>query len=173
MQDEFAVALDLSWAEYFRLSLYSLLRTKIFRVLIVFVSCIALLTGLLGFLAPGKNEPDIFRAIVQVIGAPLILFLFFFICILLGSLFIVKFKPKFIRGISYRFTHWGMDRTGVNSEINIPWRNFRRLKETRSFFLIYVRENKIDTIHAIQKRKFVDSDQAEEFKRFVESNMPL
>jgi hypothetical protein len=101
---------------------------------------------------------------------PVFLFLFFVVFMFLGALFVVRFKPYIIRGITYRFTHWGMERISTRTEATIPWRDFRSLKETTSFYLLNVRENNTDNVHVIQKSKFANSEEAEEFKAFVTGN---
>jgi hypothetical protein len=54
-----------------------------------------------------------------------------------------------LRGITYKFTHWGVERSGIVSDASIPWRNFTRLKETKHFFLLYGYETKVETFEVI------------------------
>ena len=81
------------------------------------------------------------------------------------------------RGITYRFTHWGMERIGTKTEATIPWRDFQNLKETRSFFLLFVKEkvkeDRVSNIHVIQKRMFASPEDSREFQFFLDRNVPL
>jgi len=171
MQDTFTVAQDFSFAEYLRFSYYQLPRMKMVRRLFIFSTAIGLLSGLLGLFALGENEKLGVMLLVQSLMPPVFLFLFFFVFMFLGALFVVRFKPHIIRGITYRFTHWGMERIGTRTEATIPWRDFRSLKETASFYLLHVRENNTDNVHVIQKSKFANSEEAEQFKAFVTGNL--
>lgn len=173
MQDTFTIAQDLSFGEYFRISLNQLSKAKLIRRLFIFVTCIGLLAGLSGLLAPGNNESIGIGSLMQIFLVPLSFLLFFFVFLFLYSIFIVRFKPYIIRGITYRFTHWGMERIGTRTEATIPWRDFQKLIETRSFFFLYARENNLNNIHIIQKRMFADFEEAGKFKAFLERNLPL
>ena len=170
MQDTFTVAQDFSFAEYLRFSYYQLPRMKMVRRLFIFSTVIGLLSGLFALLAPGEHETTGVVTLLQSFLPPVFLFLFLVVFMFLGALFVVRFKPHIIRGITYRFTHWGMERIGTRTEATIPWRDFRSLKETTSFYLLHVRENNTDNVHVIQKSKFANSEEAERFKTFVTGN---
>ena len=171
MQDTFTVAQDLSFAEYLRFSLYQLPRTRIIRQLFIYVMILGLMAAVTGLLAPGQNEPSGFMVVLQFLLLPVFLVLLFFVYLLLAGIIIIRFKPHVIRGLTYRFTHWGMERIGVRTEATIPWRDFKSLKETKSFFLLNVWENNVANVHVIQKRMFANSQEAESFKAFVTENL--
>lgn len=173
MQDNYSVNQDLSLNEYFRFTLYLLPRTKIIKRLFIFLTILGLLSGLMGLLAPGENEKPDFIAFLPSLMAPVFLSAFFFVFSFLACVFIVKFKPHIIQGNTFQFTHWGMERTSSGQVAAIPWRDIQTLKETRSFFVFYVTENKIQNIHVIQKRMFTSSGDAERFREFVEGNLIL
>ncbi|HEX9513971.1 MAG TPA: YcxB family protein [Puia sp.] len=178
MRDTFTISHDFSFGEYFNLSLYQMFKTKMIRRLALFAIGIGLLAGLLGLWVPGNNETiKPFNLVGQFflpLAAMVVLFTLF---AFLTCLFIVRFKPHIIRGITYRFTHWGMERIGTKTEATIPWRDFQNLKETRSFFLLFVKEtvkeNRISNIHVIQKRMFTSPEDTREFQVFLDQNVPL
>jgi YcxB-like protein len=173
MQDSFTIAQDLTRAEYVRFSLYLLPRMKVIRRLFIFVACVSLVAGLLGVVVPGKNETITLLTIVRWFLPMVVLLLFFFIATLLGSLYVYRIRPHLVKGISYRFSTRGMERIGAKLEAVVPWIDFLRIKESDSFFIIYVRENKVENVHVIQKRMFASGEEAAEFKKLVERNMPL
>ncbi|HEV3411731.1 MAG TPA: YcxB family protein [Puia sp.] len=170
--DTYTVTTDLTWQECYRLVLYNLVRTKGIRVIFSFVTCIAVLDGVLNIAVPGKKGVNLLEALVPVVAAPLITFLFFSGFGLLSALYVSKYKSHLIRGITYKFTHWGMERSGPASEASIPWRNFTRLKETKHFFLLYGYENNVGTFEIIQKEKFTSVTEQEEFIQFIQRNLP-
>lgn len=180
MQTSFSIAQDLTQAEYTRFSLYLLFRMKMIRRLFVFIVCLTLLATLMGVVAPGKNEPPMMAG-VKVLLPPVIMAVIFIVSTLLSSIYIYRTRPHLVKGVSYRFSPKGMERIGgktgatiaASIEATVPWIDFLRIKENSSFFILYVRENKIENVHVIQKRMFGDAGKAEEFKKFVENNMPL
>jgi len=77
LQDTYTVTTDLTCQQYFRLLLYTFVRTKAIRVIFCFVACIAVLDGILKIAVPGKNGVNLSEALAPVILAPLVPFLFF------------------------------------------------------------------------------------------------
>jgi hypothetical protein len=105
MEDTFTVAQNLTFGEYFRFTLLQLLSTKIIKRLFMSVTVIGLLAGLSGLLTPGNNEAFSIVSLLKCLMPPVFLFLFFFIVLLLAGIFIVRFKPHIIRGITYLPIH--------------------------------------------------------------------
>ena len=174
MPESYRFTQSLSWTEYVRISLYMLMRHRLIRRLFIFVFIIALLNSLLTLGAHGEHEVvSAYSLLMPVIAGPLILAAFFFVMILLFSLFIVKFKPGLIRDIGFHFNHWGMERTAGNSEISVPWQHFEKMKETKSFIFLYSREKGVKHVFPIRKANFDSSLGLEEFKRFVDGKRPL
>jgi hypothetical protein len=180
MQTSFSISQDLTQAEYTRFSLYLLFRMKTIRRLFVFIICLTLLATLMGVVAPGKNETPMLAG-VKVLLPPVSMAVIFIVSTLLSSIYIYRTRPHLVKGVTYRFSPKGMERIGSKIEATvitrvaatIPWIDFLRIKESSSFFILHVRENKIENVHVIQKRMFGDAEKAEEFKKFVENNMPL
>ncbi len=177
MQDTFTVTQDFGFGEYLNFSLYLLPRTKMIRRLAIYLTCLGILVGLLSLPGAGSNKTIDLGVITQSFLPLAGLLLFFLLFYPLFVLYIVRFKPHIIRGITYRFTHWGMERIGTKTEATIPWRDFQKLKETKSFILLYVKEtvkeNKVDNIHVIQKRMFASPEAAREFQEFLNYRLPL
>jgi hypothetical protein len=173
MQDSITIAQDLTRAEYVRFSLYLLPKMKIVRRLFLFVTCVSLLAGLLGVAVPGRNEAITLLTVVRWFLPPVFMFLFFFVAVVLVSVYLYQAKPHLFKGVIYRFTPIGMERIGVKVEATIPWIDFLRIKESPSFYFIYVRENNVENVHVLQKRMFASREEAAEFKKLVERNMPL
>ena len=93
--------------------------------------------------------------------------------ILLFSLFVVKFKPWTIRGVIFKFTHWGMERISDKSESTIPWKNFKDLKESKNFIFLFAKEKSVENVFVVRKANFDNALSLEEFKRFVEGKLPI
>lgn len=172
MRDTYTINTDLTWKQYFGLVLYTLARTKAVRVIFSFVTCIALLDAVLTIAAPGKNGVNWPQTLAPILLAPLAIAVFFSGFALLSAWYISAYKAHLIRGFTYTFTHWGMERRGLVTEASIPWRNFTRIKETRNFFLLYVYETKVETFEIIQKEKFPTEAEQAEFKEFIQRNIP-
>jgi hypothetical protein len=173
MKDTYTIRTDLTWQEYYRLLLYTMARTKVIRVLFGFLTCIALLDGVLNIAVPGKNGVNFRDVLVPVLSLPLAPFLFFSGFGLLSALYVSKYKAHLITGINYTFTHWGMERTGHATDVSIPWRDFTRMKETKHFFLLYCFENKVATFEIIQKEKFGNAAERDEFRQFIQRNLSM
>ena len=171
MQDTYTLAVDFNLREYIQLSSVLLPRLKPIRRVFLFLICFGIIVGLLG--APGKNEKIGISTLLHFFIAPLVLLMLFVIGIVVSAIYVDRWKPQSIRGITYRFTHWGMEVRTADKEADIPWRDFQQVKETKAYFLLYVKEKNHDNVHVIQKRKFADSHEAAGFKAFVMRNLPI
>jgi len=164
MPDTFTIDHDLNYREYLRVIIYLVIRMKIMKkiFLLSFFGFLAIAIFILA-LYTAKNH-DWSVIVFQVIITPVMpvlslsVFLFFF-----STLFYL-FRPRLFRNITYRFTHWGMEKTGKGFEYSRPWRNFSEFRETKSFFLLYISPG---NAHIIQKRMFKNTGEAEALKNFV------
>jgi len=146
-------------------------RHKYVRRLIIFLTIIGILSAVTTALAHGEKETvTAFSLLLPVVGTPIIVCLFFVAITLTLSVYIVKFKPNVINGVTYKFTHWGMERIADKSESTIPWRDFQKIKELKSFYLLEFKEKGVDNAHAIKKANFGDVDEQNEFIDFIEQN---
>jgi YcxB-like protein len=177
MQDIYTVSYDLTWFEYFNLSIYTLAHAKAIRRIVIFVLVLSLLSTLLpillGSLAPGHSQAAGLQDYLTVILAPLSVCALFVAFALLVTAFISTFKPEIIRGHSYRFSPAGMEWITPSKQVMIPWSDFREIRESRSFFWLYVQQNNVQQVHAVQKRMFADEDSVRAFKVYVESHLNL
>ena len=145
-------------------SYYLAARIKIIKVLFFFALIIGPLTALLG-LVNVTQQPVIWYVILfDVIKFPLFIFLFFFVFISLGMTLMFLIRPDNYRNLTYRFTHWGMEKSGKNIEFTRPWSKFFALRESKHFLYLYISEN---DAHFIHKKVFENEQEIEEFKAFV------
>lgn len=148
-----------------------MVRHKYIRRLFIFLTIVGVLGVVTSILAPGeRNTNALVSYIMMMIGAPLIVFLFFTAFIFLFSLLIVKFKPHLVQGVTYKFTQWGIERSGQTSESTTPWRDFRNIKELKNFFILEFKEKGLDNAYAIKKGNFESKSDQIEFKDFIEYN---
>jgi len=173
MDRTFTVEQNLSWAELSQVSYFLAVRVKILRRLFISLPCLGLLSGLLGLSTPGKTADLNLLTVLQWLEPMFIFLLFFLVVIPLTAGYVVIFKPETVRGVVYRFTSTGIERSSAKLDIKIPWTSFKELKETKSFFFLYLKENSINNTFVIQKRMFADAQQAEEFRRWVDGNLEL
>jgi len=174
MKDTYTIAQNFSYGDYLNFSLYQLPRLRIMRRLIIYFIALGILGQLTSFLGPDHKFTFNWEFFIIPIASLSAFFLLFYP---LAALYVIHFRPHLFRGITYRFTHWGMERIGTTTEATVPWRDFRNLKETKSFYLIFVREtikeNVVNNIHVIQKRMFANIQDAQEFELFLDQNVPL
>jgi hypothetical protein len=157
MKDTYSFEQTFTGLQYVRLGLYTLSVNKYIRRLFIFIAIISISGAVLSFYAHGENEVvTTWSLISYAIGPPLSILLFFSVLVALVCLFMVKFKPDSINGVRYTFTHWGMERVARNGEITVPWRDFIRLKETKGFLFIYIKNDKLANAVTILKLNFKD-----------------
>ena len=77
-------------------------------------------------------------------------------------------RQNHLKNVTYKFTHWGMEKTGNGIEFTRPWRGFQKYIETKSFFLLYIADA---DAHFIQKRMFKNSEEIDEFRNFLDENI--
>ena len=174
MKDTYTIAQDFSYGDYLNFSLYQLPRLRMMRRLFIYFIALGILGQLSSFLGPAHKFTFSWGFFYIPVASLSVFFLLFYP---LAALYVIRVKPHLFRGITYRFTHWGMERIGATTEATVPWRDFRNLKETKSFYLLFVKEtvkeNKVDNIHVIQKRMFANTADAQEFQVFLDQNVPL
>ena len=174
MEESYSVTQDLSYLEYVGLALYMLPKNKMIRRLVIFISCISILGAALSLLAPAPREVvSVSSLLIQTAGPILIIILFFVVCILLLGAIVFIFKPDAIKGVTFTFTHWGMERVAAKSESSIPWKDFQDVKETKGFILLFVKEKNVNNSYAIRKASCKDQEYEDELARFIEKNRPL
>ncbi|MBS1934789.1 MAG: YcxB family protein [Bacteroidetes bacterium] len=69
--------------------------------------------------------------------------------------------------MTYEFTHWGITRNGEKTEFSKPWRDVKKIKETKSFILFIFHND----FHVIQKRMLKNPDELNAFKEYIKENI--
>jgi YcxB-like protein len=174
MQESFSVTQDLSYLEYVGLSLYMLPKNKLFKRLLIYVSCIGILGAVLSILgAGGKEVVSVTSVFLQLIGPPITIIIIFIVFALLFGLFIMTFKREVLKGVTFNFTHWGLERIAAKSTASVPWKDFQDAKETKNFILLFVKEKNTNNIYAIKKASLVSPVFEDELIKFIDKNRPL
>ena len=174
MQDAYTIKQDLTYMDYVRLTLYMLTKNKMIRRLIIFIFCICILATLSGLLAPGPNE--VFNGsslLMTMLLPPLGIVLFFVVFVFIGGFLMMKFKSDLLKGVTFTFTHLGMERQSAKSESSISWRDFQDVKETKNFILLFVREKNLNNSYAIKKSDLSSPEFEDELKQFIDKYAPL
>ena len=168
MRDTFIIQQDLSFKELCSSSFIVLAGGRLIKRYFVFLSSIIVVSFLLGALTSSDSSLGLERLLI-IILAPVFLMTVFAIGLLLSCLFFYRNKPVLFRNVTYRFTHWGMEKTGKGILLTRPWSGFTKFRETPSFLLLYVSEN---DAHVIQKTMFSDKAELEAFKAFLKFHLP-
>src|ERR1700712_1555695 len=122
MQESYSVTQDLSYFEYVGLSLSMLPKNKLFKRLLIYVSCIGILSVVLGMLgASGKEKVDVTFVLFRLFAPALSMIVIFIIFALLFGLFIMTFRRDVLKGVTFNFTHWGLERIAAKSTSSVPW----------------------------------------------------
>jgi hypothetical protein len=171
MQDSYIIRYDLTWMEYYNLSLALLFRQMVIRGIVIVVAVCALLSTLIRFADPLTHRTTVAPAFQALIVSAIGIVLFFVAGMGLFTGMISSLRPDIIRGHSYRFLPAGMERLTASEQFMIPWKAFRRIRESRSFFWLYVEQNNTRQTHVVQKRMLADEDSVRAFKRYIEEQM--
>jgi hypothetical protein len=174
MQESYSITQDLSYSEYVGLSLYMLPKNKLIKRLLIYVSCLGILNAILGVLgAGGREEVSAGSVLLRLFGPPLTIVIFFLVVMLLLGLFITTFKKDVLKGVTFTFTTWGMERVAAKSVSSIPWKDFQDAKETQNFILLFVKEKNTNNIYAIKKTAIGDPVVEDELIKFIDRYRPV
>jgi hypothetical protein len=166
MQNSFSLKQDLTFKEYYNSTVYYFLTGKKSKGFLIVLLAGGFLSMFLGFIMSPEQS-----SLVQISTSfiPIIfLFLVFLFALFVSCIIAYNSKPYLFKNITYGFTHWGITKTGEKTDFSKPWRDVIRLKEAKSFFLIY--SNNIDAI-VIQKRMFGTAEELDEFRIFVQDKI--
>lgn len=139
-------------------------RTKIIKIVFFLVLVIGVLREVLELFLSSQGPIKWYMVIYDALVSPLFIFLFFFVFISLGVLLLTIIRPGNYRDLTYRFTHWGMKKSGKNIDVSIPWNKFLRLRESKHFLFLYISES---DAHFFHKKTFESQLEIEDFKQFV------
>ncbi len=164
MQSSFSIKYHLTLLEFYYSSIYSAIRNKRLKKFYYLIPGILVLSGLLNFFLDTKKSSYSIGLIVQFLFPILLFLIFLFVGIFILCLIVQLIKPNYFKNINYEFTHWGMFKKGIGFEYSSPWSKILKMKETKSFFLLYVSEN---DAHIVQKRMFKNEEEINNFKSLV------
>lgn len=168
MKQEFVFEQQTSLWELYRMSLYQAPRVKRTRWVFYFIPGIFVLNIILSLSLskPSTNENWLFTLLPIVapflIVCAIYFVLTFIICVLLKVL-----RPGIFSTVTWQFTHWGMFKKNTAFDYSCPWRNILKVKETRSWILVYTHET---GVHVIQKNSFTDKNELDMLLHFLKSN---
>jgi len=145
-------------------SYYIASRTKMIKIVFFFVLIIGVLREALELAMPTQRPIKWYIVIFDTIAGPLFIFLFFFVFISLGVILLRVIRPDNYRDLTYRFTHWGMEKSGKNINFSRQWSKFLRLRESKHFLFLYISEN---DAHFFHKKTFENDQETEDFKQFA------
>ncbi len=166
MRDSYSIKQNLTFKEYYKSTVYYFITGKKFKGILILLLSFGFISMFIGFLMTPEQS-----SLVQISTSfiPIIfLSLLFLFALFVNCVIAYNSKPYLFKNITYDFTHWGITKTGEKTDFAKPWRDVIRLKESKSFFLIY--SNDIDAI-VIQKRMFEDFDEINNFKNFIVENI--
>jgi len=103
---------------------------------------------------PGKESVSVFSQALFLLA--------FTICFYLAALLILllllrTLKPGHFTNTLYVLNHWGMHKKIGAAEYSIPWREFTKWEETKSFFLLYLKND----AHIISKKAIREDEQTD------------
>lgn len=162
MKASLIIRQDLTFKEALSSTFYIFLFSKRVKIFILFIMALSILSSILEF----ATTPAPFQ-LLQVFKniLPIILFLFVMSLLLfLIALILYKTRPNLFKNIQYEFTLQSIQWQNENGKFSKPWEQVTKLKETSSFFIIYI--NKI-SFHVIQKRMFKDTYEIFDFRNFL------
>jgi|SRR5882724_10535961 len=158
---------DFTFREYSRGMLATFLRVKKVMIFFIVLPLVLALSPLLGYFTVA-NYTFGWRELAQIILIPIILFGLMCGLVFILSLAFFRSKPAMFKNIIFRFSGTGMIKSISGMEITRDWKDFTGLKETKSFFLLYI--SKTDA-HIIQKRLFGNQQEMDAFRDLLKANL--
>jgi hypothetical protein len=146
METSFTINQDLSFKESMSSTLYYILSSKRFRLFVLFLAGLIVMSNLLS--PQGIEVKEMLWGFASILMTGMILLLFMIIL----SLVFRKTRPSIFK-FSYRFTHWGMAWNNNDKEFSKSWKEVDTFKESKAFFFLYTDKY---NVHVIQKRLFKD-----------------
>ena len=126
MESSFTINQDLTFKESMSSTLYYILTSKRFRLFVLFLVGLTVMSNLLS--PQGIEVKEILWGFASILMTGTILLLFMIIL----SLVFRKTRPSIFK-ISYHFTHWGMDWNNNEKEFSKSWKEVDTFKESKAF----------------------------------------
>lgn len=167
MQDTFVKNQNLTPGEFFSVFIYSMVRMKIVKRLVLFLFVVAALSACLEFLSALGNV-KIYSILLPFLYMTFPVAFIATAGLLISVLFFLL-KPNHFKDITYTFTHWGMEKKGRDFELTKPWSKFLKFKETKKFVLLYMTKNDPEII---KKKIFENHRELADFMLFIKSKLP-
>jgi hypothetical protein len=164
MQETFTINQELKLSESLNVSYYIATRMRLMKRIFLFVLFIGAVNTFLDFILPVGHNLKWYGLIFDFAFLPFFILLFFSVFILLSTILIRIIKPNYFKNVTYRFTHWAIEKIGKNIEFTRPWNKVLKNQETKYFIFLYITEN---DAHIIQKRMFRDNEEIQNFKQFI------
>lgn len=162
MTETFTFKETKTFKEYSSITIYQTFRKKIVKRILIFLIIVSILRVILEF-ALGNNLKW-YMVIFNLLLAPVFLVAFIYVVGFLVTILFMKIKPAAFRNITTQFTHWGMERTGEEFQISVPWSKFLKYRESKKFILLYITD---DDSFIIQKKAFDSNEQLEDFRHLI------
>ena len=128
MEASFTINQDLTFKESMSSTLYYILSSKRFRLFVLFLAGLTVMSNLLS--PQGIEAKEILWGFASILMTGTILLLFMIIL----SLVFRKTRPSIFK-FSYRFTHGGMAWNNNDKEFSKSWKEVETFKESKAFFL--------------------------------------
>jgi YcxB-like protein len=170
MKETFIINQELKLKEVLSAFYYLIPRMRLIKKIFLFSFIAGMMTSIVEFSSHTKNSTIWYIFIFRLLFLPSFLALFFFVFIFLAAVLMMKLKPDHFRNVTYRFTHWGMEKTGKGINLTKPWSEFIKFRETKNFILLYITN---DDAHIIQKKMLNSNEELESFKQFISQHIKI
>lgn len=170
MRSSYSIAQHFTTPEFIILGWRSLFNIKMIRIIFIFVISLSVMSSLLSILTTNNSY---FGALAEMLMPALLLPLLFLVLMTVSSLLTSLMRPQLIRGNTLHFTQQGIQRTGIGPEYSIPWADFSKMIETKSYLILLQKGKPQIAGQYIQKRMFSTEAEIKEFKNFCDSFLPL
>jgi hypothetical protein len=166
MENSFVIRERLRAWDLYIISLYFLFRSRKFWWIASIIFLVIYINAARNLISSSKSfDGEVWFGLFAI---AFLLILSFFWLLLLRCLLYPLFFPRVFKEKIYEFSSWGVVVKTEGLERSKPWRNFQKIKETRSFFLISLSNTEYVLI---LKRLFKKKGEAEAFKTFVSSTI--
>lgn len=168
MKETFTINQDLKLKEVLNAYYYMIPRMRLIKKIFLFSFIAGIFTSVVELSSRIENSATWYIFIFRLLFLPSFLALFFFVFIFFAAVLMMKLKSDLFSNVTYRFTHWGMEKTGKGIDLTKPWSEFIKFRETNSFILLYITS---DDAHIIQKKMLNSNEELDSFKQFVSQHI--
>lgn len=170
MKETFTINQNLKLKEVLSAYYYIIPRMRLIKKIFLFGFIAGIFTSVVELSYRIENSTTWYIFIFRLLFLPSFLALFFFVFIFFAAILMMKLKPDLFSNVTYRFTHWGMEKTGKGINLTKPWREFIKFRETNNFILLYITS---DDAHIIQKKMLNSNEELDSFKQFISQHIKI